>query len=134
MLKKCWAIFAVGVMPLAVAAQAPVCPNMTGAARVDCLAEESKRVDLALEKIMKKVAASVDSSVEIPEPERQKWKQKILESQRTYESYVRQDCDEIEFYFWWGGAGSGAGSATLSCVIDKNTARLNELKSRYHVK
>lgn len=102
------------------------CPGASGAQRTECLTKALKVSEGELKRKFAQVIAGINSKDNefIPKPERDKWKAAAERAQSAWMTYRDTECQTV-IYSWWGG--SGAGGATVECLLLKTQSRTKEL-------
>ena len=119
------------VIPLslssAVFAADNACPSASGIARTECLEKTLIISEGELKRSFAQSIAGINSKDYdyVPKPERDKWKVASERAQSAWMAYRDTQCKAVLPYLWWGG--SGAGGASLECLLSKTQSRIKEL-------
>lgn len=96
-----------------------------------CGEQEYLKVDAELNRVYQEIYKGIDSHDDVEAERIKGWKDALKAAQRAWVDFKEKDCGELIGYEWYGG--TGAGSASYGCLIQKTETRIKELKERYEV-
>lgn len=104
--------------------------DLPGRLYVECLESELRKSDSALTAALAAATATIDARADLAVTQRTRWKNTLEEAQGLFVRFRNFDCQNVAPYEGGGGR-IGAFEERLACLVDKNRARLRELRSRY---
>jgi uncharacterized protein YecT (DUF1311 family) len=99
------------------------CIALAPAAQSGCLEKLVTAADARLNETYQRAIAVIDKSGGA------EWKAELKKAQQAWISFRDTDCGALVGYEW--GHGTGMGSATESCLLQKTEQRNRELTDRY---
>lgn len=97
-----------------------------------CYEGARKAAEDELARLWERVLLEPGKSSHMPRREREQWKSRLRESNRTWIAHIEKDCEDVVPFEWYGGGGADA--ATAACRAAKTRTRIDELKQRYGFK
>jgi uncharacterized protein YecT (DUF1311 family) len=94
-----------------------------------CLEALLRQADTALNSAYQRALRYIDADTDSTPLQRQAWKHALQVAQRNWIAFRDSDCGDLISYEWHSG--SGTGTASLSCLLDKTTRRSQQLTQRY---
>jgi uncharacterized protein YecT (DUF1311 family) len=128
-------LFAMGVLAasstsaLAADDLSQVCNPETNVAMTQCVTEHALAADKQLNALWPQVLKKVEAADYLGAAERKAWRDKLVSAERAWATFKDDDCKGAMAFEWYGG--SGAGAAMGTCLYEKTTARIADLKARY---
>jgi uncharacterized protein YecT (DUF1311 family) len=107
-------------------AAAAACIALAPAAQSGCLEKLATAADARLNEIYQRAVMMIDKSGSDNVAE---WKAELKTAQQAWISFRDADCGALVGYEW--GHGTGMGSATESCLLQKTEQRTRDLMDRY---
>lgn len=104
--------------------------KLPGRAYIECLESSLRDADKAMTAAFEHALSSVETRPDLTSAQRTRWKNVLEEAQGLFIRFRNFDCQNVAPYEGSGGR-IGAFEKRLACLIDKNTARLEELTGRY---
>jgi uncharacterized protein YecT (DUF1311 family) len=95
----------------------------------DCLRTAADRSDKELAGIMDSAAKSVDTKLGLLSNQKARWKRSLNESQAQWLGWRDSDCQDVAPFE--AGMAAKGGDPRLSCIIDHDAERIEEMKNRY---
>ncbi len=95
----------------------------------DCLRAAGDKSERELAALMATAAKSIDSRPAMLSSQKARWKRSLNESQALWIGWRDADCQDVAPFE--NGMGAKGGDPRLSCIIDHNAQRIDELRSRY---
>ncbi len=95
----------------------------------DCLRSAADRSEKELAAVIDGAAKSVDSRVGLLSNQKARWKRSLNESEAQWLGWRDTDCQDVAPFE--AGMSAKGGDPRLSCIIDHNAQRIEEMKSRY---
>ena len=107
----------------------PICdPGRIGARELaDCLRSASDKSERELATVLDAALKSIDSKPKMLATRKARWKRFLNDSQTQWASWRDEECQDLAPL----EAASAAGDPRLSCLIEHNTRRTEDLKARY---
>jgi uncharacterized protein YecT (DUF1311 family) len=95
----------------------------------DCLRAAADRSDKELASVMDGAAKSVDTKLGLLSNQKARWKRSLNESQAQWLGWRDSDCQDVAPFE--AGMAAKGGDPRLSCIIDHDAQRIEEMKGRY---
>ena len=105
------------------------CTDESTYAMSACLDRARQAADRDLNAAYRDAQAKIDQACEADPECRADWRASLQRAQRAWIAFRDADCVELTGYEWRGG--TGAGPATLACLLSRTEARTRELAERY---
>ena len=95
----------------------------------DCLRAASDKADKALSDTIAAALKSIDGRAGLLSGQKGRWKRSLNEAESQWLTWRDSECQDVAPFE--DGLGVKAGDPRLSCMIDQDTRRMGDLKSRY---
>jgi hypothetical protein len=95
----------------------------------DCLRSAADRSEKDLAGVIEAAAKSIDGKVGLLSNQKSRWKRSLNESEAQWLGWRDTDCQDVAPFE--AGMSAKGGDPRLACIIDHNTQRIDEMKSRY---
>ncbi len=102
------------------------CISLPPAAQSGCLEKLATAADAKLNDVYRRAISVIDKS---DTDSLADWKTELKKAQQAWIAFRDADCGALIGYEW--GHGTGMGSATESCVLEKTEQRTRDLTERY---
>ena len=102
------------------------CLALPPAAQSGCLEKLANAADAKLNDVYRRAISAIEKS---DGNDIAAWKAELKKAQQAWIAFRDADCGALVGYEW--GHGTGMGSATESCLLQKTQQRTRELVSRY---
>ena len=103
--------------------------KLAGRAFIECLESALRDTDRALAEANAKAQAGIDARTDLVPTQRTRWKNTLEEAHGLFVRYRNFECQNVAPYE--GGTRIGAFEERLTCLVDKNLARIGDLQRRY---
>ncbi len=105
---------------------ASACAALAPAAQSGCLEKLVNAADAKLNEVYRRAVSAIEKS---HSEDAVGWKTELKNAEQAWIAFRDADCGALTAYEW--GHGTGMGSATESCLLEKTTQRTRELMQRY---
>lgn len=105
---------------------AAACDALAPPAQSGCLEKLVNAADAKLNQVYQRAVAVIEKS---DSDHVAAWKAELKKSEQAWIAFRDTDCGALVGYDW--GHGTGMGSATQSCLLEKTEQRVRELSARY---
>jgi len=105
---------------------ASACMALPTIAQSGCLEKLANAADAKLNEAYRSAVKTIEAS---GDGDAAAWKAELKKAQQAWITFRDADCGALTAYEW--GHGTGMGSATESCILDKTEQRTRELLHRY---
>ena len=123
------ALAASGARGETVKAQPSCDPNRIGARELaDCLRTASEKSDRELAAALAAALKTIDTRPKMLAARKSRWKRFLNDSQAQWQSWRDEECQDLAPLEM---PGAGGGDPRLTCIIDRNTRRVEDLRARY---
>jgi len=107
-------------------AVAAACIALPPAGQSGCLEKLANAADAKLNDVYRRAVKVIEQS---DNDNIAKWKAELKKAQQAWIVFRDTDCGALTAYEW--GHGTGMGSATESCILEKTIQRTGDLEHRY---
>ena len=107
---------------------APACDpaRIGGRELADCLRTASEKSERDLAAALAAALKTIDAQPKMLAARKSRWKRFLNDSQTQWQSWRDEECQDLAPL-----ERPGAGDPRLSCIIDRNTRRVEDLRARY---
>ena len=95
----------------------------------DCLRTAADKSDKELTATIEAAAKSVETKPGLLSAQKSRWKRSLNESEAQWLGWRDTDCQDVAPFE--AGMSAKGGDPRLSCIIDRNAQRIEEIKARY---
>ena len=124
-----WTLAASGAWGETVKAPPACDPTRIGAKELaDCLRTASEKSDRDLAAALAAALKTIDTRPKMMAARKARWKRFLNDSQAQWQSWRDEECQDLAPL---ETPGAGGGDPRLTCIIDRNTRRVEDLRARY---
>jgi uncharacterized protein YecT (DUF1311 family) len=95
----------------------------------ECLRVASDRLDKELAEAVSTAVKSIDGRAGLLSGQKARWKRSLNDSESQWLAWRDGECQDVAPFE--SGMSAKGGDPRLSCLIDQNSRRISDLKSRY---
>jgi uncharacterized protein YecT (DUF1311 family) len=104
--------------------------NKIGARELaDCLRIAADKSDKELNATLEAAVKSIDTRTHILSSQKARWRRSLNDAQAQWIGWRDSECQDVAPFET--GMGAKGGDPRLACIIDQNTRRVADIKSRY---
>ena len=96
-----------------------------------CLEKAMLETNRELEALVERILSFIEMRPDLAPPQKGRWKSSLEEAQILFVRFRNQECQAVAPFEGTKTGRIGAFDERLTCLIDKNVARMRELESRY---
>ena len=96
-----------------------------------CLEKAMLETNRELEALVERILSFIEMRADLAPPQKGRWKSSLEEAQILFVRFRNQECQAVAPFEGTKTGRIGAFDERLTCLIDKNVARMRELEGRY---